>query len=257
MCELFGLSGRKKVNINTELEEFFSHAPENPNGWGIALFDDNGSYMDKEDKRADRSRHLSYLLSGAVRAKDAIAHIRLATIGYDELANTHPFTGRDESGREWTLAHNGTIFESDLLNKYLYIQKGETDSERIFMYLLDQMDKAFREKGHPLDEDERFEVLEGLTADISPGNKLNLLVYDGDVLYVHCNYRGSLYMRQEAGIYYFSTRPLHEGLWEPLPFTRLLSFKDGRLLRTGWSHENEYIPDEEKINAIFLAYSGL
>ena len=115
MCELFGLTGARKKNIGEELKEFFSHAKENPDGWGIYLKEDRGSFFDKEDKRADRSVHLKELLSGKLEARDAIAHIRLATIGYDEMANTHPFKGYDLSANEWIFAHNGTIFDSDLL----------------------------------------------------------------------------------------------------------------------------------------------
>ncbi len=257
MCELFGLSGREKVNIGQELREFYSHAPENPNGWGIFLRDDKLSFMDKEDKRADRSSYLRSLLSGRVRAKDAIAHIRLATIGYDEISNTHPFTGYDLSGREWIFAHNGTIFEGESLNKYVYEQDGETDSERIFLYLLDCMNSAIKENQGPLNEDERFDVIQEIVTELSPKNKLNLLIYDGEVLYVHTNFKDSLYERDDGGSIYFSTKPLRSGLWDNVPFTRLMSYKDGKELRAGVSHGREYIPDECSINALFLAYSGL
>ncbi|MBQ9360135.1 MAG: class II glutamine amidotransferase [Lachnospiraceae bacterium] len=257
MCELFGLSGRGKVNIGQELREFYSHAPENPNGWGIFLHDDNVSFVDKEDKRADRSDYLRSLLSGRVRAKDAIAHIRLATIGYDEISNTHPFRGCDLSAREWILAHNGTIFEGESLNKYVYEQDGETDSERILLYLIDGMNQAIKDKQGALDEDERFEVIQDIVTELSPKNKLNLLIYDGEVLYAHTNYKDSLYERHDDRSIYFSTKPLKVGLWENVPFTRLMSYKDGRELRAGVSHGNEYIPDECSINALYLAYSGL
>ena len=84
-----------------------------------------------------------------------------------------------------TIAHNGTIFEGDILTDYFHRQKGETDSERILLFMLDRLNDLIRQKGRPLDEDERFSVLEEMTKDLSPHNKLNLLIYDGDILYVH------------------------------------------------------------------------
>ena len=245
------------MNIVRELKEFYSHAPGNPDGWGLFCKTGSSLLFEKENIRADRSNHLRSLLSGSITAEAAIAHIRLATIGYDEMENTHPFRGYDISEREWIFAHNGTIFESDVLNKYTYEQDGETDSERIFLYILDSMNEAMRRKSGPLDADERFDILQQITAGLAPKNKLNLLIYDGEMLYVHSNYRGSLYERREDGYILFSTRPLQEGKWDEIPFTRLLSYKDGESVREGTSHDTEYIPDECSINALYLAYSGL
>ena len=65
----------------------------------------------------------------------ALAHIRYATVGNVEYANCHPFSGQTAKGRVIMIAHNGTIFQSNTLNRYLKIQSGETDSERILLYL--------------------------------------------------------------------------------------------------------------------------
>lgn len=156
MCELFGLSAEKKVNINRELKEFYSHAPDNPNGWGLYYNDGSTEFFKKENQRADRSPCLKEILSETINVGNVIAHIRYATIGYDEMENTHPFSGRDLSGRDWIFAHNGTIFEGDILTEYFHRQKGETDSERILLYMLDQLNALIRQKAGPLDEKERF-----------------------------------------------------------------------------------------------------
>lgn len=257
MCELFGLSADRKVNINKELKEFYSHAPDHPNGWGL-YYDDGGSvFFEKEDKRADRSQRLKSILSRRIHAQKAIGHIRYATVGYDEIENTHPFRGKDLSGREWVFAHNGTIFDSDLLSSYFHKQKGETDSERIFLYMLDEMNALIRQKARPLSERERFSVLEKMVARLSPHNKLNLLINDGHILYLHANYTDSLYIREQRGVAYISTKPLSDGLWKHVPFTRLVSYKDGRQAMVACSHGKEYIPDPESIKALFLMYSHL
>ena len=257
MCELFGLSGKTETDITGKLKEFFSHAPENPNGWGLAYTNKKESFFYKERISAVKSRYLRQLTEGNIRAETAIAHIRLATIGHDLIENTHPFCACDESGREWIFAHNGTIFEGDTLNPYFYVQQGETDSERILLYLIDCMNKRIRKKKSPPDMPERFEILEQAVISIAPMNKLNLLIFDGEVLYAHTNFRNSLYEMHDAGNVFISTRPLSEGRWTCLPFTRLLAYKDGTRILTGRDHGIEYIPDEASINAIMMAYSGL
>lgn len=229
----------------------------NPDGWGIFLTDEKEVLFDKENIRADKSARLKDMLSGDVSAKDAIAHIRLATIGYDEMENTHPFRGYDLSGREWVLAHNGTIFDSDALTRYTYEQDGETDSERIFLYLIDRMNEAIKKKQGALDEDDRFDILQAVVTELSPRNKLNLLIYYEGILYVHTNYAGSLYVCEKDKGLFFSTRPLGVGVWKSVPFTRLMSYRDGKLLQPGESHGYEYVPDENSIRALYLAYSGL
>lgn len=257
MCELFGFSAGQKMNIDRELKEFYSHAPCHPNGWGIYYSDGFSEFFKKEDKRADRSACLKDILSGSIDARNAIAHIRYATIGYDKMENTHPFRGTDLSGREWVFAHNGTIFKGDILTEYFHRQTGETDSERILLYMLDMMNEHICRKEGPLDEDERFAVLEEMTTLLAPDNKLNLLIYDGDILYLHNNCRDSLYIREVEGAVAISTKPLCSGPWEHAPFTRLVSFKDGKRRRTGVIHDREYIPDPESIKALYLMYSHL
>lgn len=257
MCELFGLSGKKREDISGELREFFSHSSQNPDGWGLALYNGEEKFFHKENMSADQSAYVRNLLKHPVTARDAIAHIRLATIGYDEYENTHPFRCYDSSGREWTLAHNGTIFEGDILNSYYYVQQGETDSERILLYIIDCLNTAARERGHAPDEKERFDILADAAAELSPQNKLNLLIYDGEVLYVHTNYRDSLFERDDGSKVLFSTKPLSGGVWEKVPFTRLSAYKNGKRIRVGRDHGNEYFPDEASINALMLTYSGL
>ncbi len=257
MCELFGLSADRKVNINKELRDFYSHAPDNPNGWGIYYNDGGPDFFFKENRRADRSENLKNIISEKINARNAISHIRYATIGYDLMDNTHPFRGTDLSGREWIFAHNGTIFEGDILREYYPRQKGETDSERVFLYMLDRMNTLIREKGGPLDEEERFAILEDMVALLSPKNKLNLLIYDGDILYAHNNCKDSLYIREQKDNVIISTKPLCSGRWEPAPFTRLFSYMDGQRQRTGASHGQEYVPDPESIKALYLMYSHL
>lgn len=257
MCEIYGFSGNREKELNTDLREFYSHAKEHPNGWGLALFGRHETQITREPKRADQSETVSRLLSRPIVSKSALAHIRLATIGNVEYENCHPFVGTDESGRSWTLIHNGTVFETDRLNKYVFLQKGETDSERILLYLLDCVNDASARLGRPLDAQERFWVLDGIVSASSPKNKLNLLIYDGELLYAHTNFRDSLYLRKDGFGATFSTQPLSETGWQPAPFMTLTGWREGELVFTGTKHHNEYFFNADSYKPLYMAYSGL
>ncbi len=135
MCEIFGVSSLNDFTANEYLKTFYSHSDFHPHGWGLACISRNGALIEKESIKASRSNYLRERLSQPVSAKILLAHIRYATIGNVEYKNCHPFTGKDGSGRRWTLIHNGTIFDFAPLYPYTKKQKGDTDSERIFLYL--------------------------------------------------------------------------------------------------------------------------
>lgn len=257
MCEIYGISGSREKKLNTDLREFYSHANEHPNGWGLALFGQRETQIIREPKRADQSEKLREILSESISANTALAHIRLATIGNVEYENCHPFVGTDKSGRSWTLIHNGTVFEHDRLNKYVFLQKGETDSERILLYLLDRINEASAKLGRPLNAEERFHILDDIVSSSSPKNKLNLLIYDGELLYAHTNFRDSLYMCRDSFGATFSTRPLTDDGWQPAPFMTLTGWREGELLFTGTKHHNEYFFNADSYKPLYMAYSGL
>lgn len=257
MCEIYGFSGSRKKQLNQDLYEFYSHAAQHPNGWGLALLDKENTLVKRDVKRADCSAYLKKLLAYPVISKTSLAHIRLATIGNEEFDNCHPFTAADSSGRLWYLIHNGTVFESDKMNKYVFIQKGETDSERLLLYLIDCINNRSSEVGRPLTADERFAVLDKLVSSGSPKNKLNLLIYDGEIMYVHTNFRNSLYYRKEDNGVTFSTRPLTESGWNDVKFTTLLGYRNGELVFTGTTHGNEYYFDPDTYIPLYMAYAGL
>ena len=257
MCEIYGFSGNREKELNSDLREFYSHACDHPNGWGLALLDQTISAITREVGRADRSALLRERLNRSVTAKTALAHIRLATIGNEDYDNCHPFTAVDRSGRSWTLIHNGTIFESDKLNGYVFRQKGETDSERILLYLVDRINEATAKAKQELNAEGRFAILNDIVSSSSPKNKLNLLIYDGELLYAHTNFKDSLYERRDDDGVTISTRPLTDSGWRPVPFTTLIAYRDGECVFTGTDHHHEYLFDPSSYKPLYLAYSGL
>ena len=258
MCELLGFSSRKKRRRNDLLREFYSHAQAHPHGWGLARFLDGGTpSIEKEPVCATHSALLESLLADSVEERSFIAHIRLATVGHVDYKNCHPFTAADNSGRTWTLAHNGTIFNGAHLNDYMGIQYGDTDSERALLHLIDQINMAQNHRRHALDEAERFGVLYAMIAKLSRGNKLNLLIHDGELLYAHCNFRDTLHVWRDEAAVAFSTRPLSVGTWEPAPFTSLVAAKDGEIVHTSPPHGNEYIYNPNDYRMVYMEFARL
>ena len=258
MCELFGFSSRKKRRRNDLLREFYSHAQAHPHGWGLARFPDGGApSVEKEPVCATCSASVRRLLADPVEERSLIAHIRLATVGHIEYKNCHPFTAMDNCGRIWTLAHNGTIFSSTALNDYMGIQYGDTDSERMLLHLVDRINVAQNRRRHDLDEAERFDLLSAAIAELAKGNKLNLLMCDGEVMYAHCNFRDTLHVWRDVDAGTFSTRPLSTGTWEPVPFTSLVAVKDGEIVGTSPPHGNEYIYNPEDYRLVYMNFARL
>ncbi len=257
MCMLFGLSARDEILSNEYLKAFYRHSPEHPNGWGLAVIGSNGALIEKESIEAGKSHYLKERLSAAIETKLLLAHIRYATIGNVEYRNCHPFSGRDNCGRCWTLIHNGTIFDYPPLSEYVHLQNGETDSERIFLYLIDRINAAQVKKGGALLFDERFQLLNEIIKDIAKGNKLNLILSDGRNLFVHTNCRDTLYGLKKDGAMLFATVPLTAERWLPAPFTTLIAVRDGRILRSGTDHKNEYIENPEHLKYLYQIFSDL
>lgn len=257
MCELFGVSSAREQLWNELLKEFFSHGTEHPHGWGIALFRKNMLSLEKQPQASYQSDYLKQRLQAKIEVKKLIAHIRLATRGNMDYVNSHPFVMDDQSGRTWTFAHNGTIFEFPPLEKYFHQQEGETDSERILCYLIDNINQEERVKNRHLSSEERFRLIDSLIGKLSVENKLNLIFDDGELMYVHTNFMDSLYLCQSQDTAIFSTRPLSRGEWVPLPLNTLLAFQDGKQKYTGTNHGNEFFEDEEKMRLLFLDYSTL
>lgn len=257
MCEIFAVSASKTLHLNPYLDEFFLHSIEHPNGWGIAMLDGHNVSIEKEPVMAMRSRYLKERMRAAIYAKTCIAHIRYATIGKEDYNNCHPFTGVDNSGRRWTLAHNGTIFNYPPLESYSSKQVGETDSERILLYLLDCVNGFQNAVGHALGPQERLSLVDSYIVNLAPDNKLNLVIYDGELLYVHTNYPSSLFCLNKDGALFFATEPLSKENWEQLPMTQLLVYREGECVYQGTEHRQVYVEDAENVRLLYLAYSGL
>lgn len=255
MCELFGVSSPVRIRLNELLWELFSHGTDHPNGWGMAFFYGNSVSLEKQPEASHKSAYLKQRLQFQVEADKMIAHIRLATRGSIGYENTHPFVLRDQRDRAWTLAHNGTIFDCDLLNPFAHIQEGKTDSERILAYIVSRINEAEEQKA--LKARDRFEIVDQSLRAVTPENKVNLILYDGELMYVHTNYKNSLYRCRKGEAVVISTTPLDHGVWENVPMNTLIAYRDGEQAYAGAKHENEFFDSEEKMRLLFLDFANL
>lgn len=255
MCELFAVNAKRPFEANRYLSEFFTHSHQHPHGWGIAVRSEEGSRIAdlasaehvggitlyKEPVAAYQSQLLPQVLAEPVVGRHITAHIRRSTGGQQSRENCHPFVGADMFGTEWTLAHNGILFNEGLSWNYKENETGETDSERALLFFLDVLDEAALRNGGPLDFNGRFDALASAVAQFSNLNRLNLIVSDGTYTYVHTNTdKYTLWYRPMEDAVVVSTQPLggeaERDLWKPVPQYRLIAFRDGRIVRTSAPH---------------------
>ncbi len=257
MCELFGICAAEPFVVNDLLQAFYGHSRVHKHGWGLAIFRGAGVSMEKEPVKADDSVYLRHRLTQTIEEANLFAHIRYATIGRIEYANCHPFLQDDESGRTWTMIHNGTLFEGGKLAPFLDVQKGTTDSERLLLYIVHCMDEAIREAGRPLRDAERLRRMDEIIVDLSYGNKMNMLLYDGEIMYVHTNSEGTLHCREGSRRVIISTAPLLTDGWKPVPMDQLQAYRQGERIFQGTYHGNDFRYEDHDWSTLYSAFSEL
>ena len=248
MCELFAVNAGRPVVVNDYLTEFFDHSHIHRDGWGISwrpyapAAGGDPVCLHREPVPAYESDYIPRMLAHPVAARRLEAHIRFSTAGRLCEENCHPFRGEDISGRDWTLIHNGILFNEELLASYDLKEAGDTDSERAMLFLLDVLDEAALRSFGVLDFSTTFSALSGAIGQISNLNRLNLILDDGTYTYVHTNTsEDTLHFRQLADdAIVISTQPLggekERALWHPVPRNRLIAYRDGRIVRTSKPH---------------------
>ena len=251
MCEIFCFNSDTPRQINTCLECFYNPSEEHPHGWGLANLQSDEFIIDKEPVKANCSQHLKNILSNSVIGKNVFAHIRLATVGEIISPNCHPFTELDDNNRSWLLIHNGTIFDYPKLDEYKDKEKGDTDSERILLYIIDKVNEFEKNKAGLSTIRERFNLLNDIIVDLSKNNKVNLMIYDGDMTYIHSNMRDSLYyFKNDDGFLVASTPLSDDSDWKPVELNKLFGLIDGNIIFESEEHQNEFILTEEHEKAI-------
>ncbi|MFN6550047.1 class II glutamine amidotransferase [Mycolicibacterium septicum] len=138
MCRLFGLhAGRRLVPATFWLldapDNLAEQSRRNPDGTGLGVFGADGvAVLHKEPVAAWQDSEFA-TEAHDVTATTFIAHVRYASTGALDVANTHPFLQDDR-----IFAHNGVVEGLDSLDERIRelavadLVGGQTDSERVF-----------------------------------------------------------------------------------------------------------------------------
>ena len=98
---------------------------------------------------------------------------------------------------------------------------------------------------------ERFNLLNEIVKELSKNNKLNLMIYDGDLTYIHSNMRNSLYYLKNEEGFLVATTPLSDDEnWKPVELNKLFGLIDGNIIFESEEHDNEFIQTEEHEKAL-------
>ena len=158
---------------------------EHKDGWGIAFYKDAVCQLFTDHLPSIASPIAERIKRDPIKSRNIIAHIRKATQGAVMLENSHPFMRR-LWGQDWTFAHNGDL-------KHFHPQPGQfkpigqTDSERAFCYLLDQLQLHFAHCTTTPPLPELFDAVAALAREISHFGVFNFMLSNGEVLFAHCS----------------------------------------------------------------------
>jgi glutamine amidotransferase len=209
---------------------------EHPDGWGLALSQREARWMLHRSllcAAADRSFHdLASRLVGDL----LIVHVRQRTHGAIAMENTHPF-----SAGPWVFTHNGKVADLDYLETRISRERrrglrGDTDSERLFAFVLTRLDAA---QVTAASNPERIAAVLRTVADeigAHPGlGTTSFLLSEGTMLFAHRRGAPLHLLRRDPG----DARSCHDCLGspciavttEPITDESWLPLDDGDLVR--------------------------
>jgi predicted glutamine amidotransferase len=146
VCRLFGfrssVPSRPHRSLMDAENALAAQSLRHPDGWGIGWFAGLDAYVVKSATPAHSCARFKQV-SERLLSHTFLVHVRRATVGAVDTANAHPF----RYGR-WLFAHNGTVFGFPELGPWMEERTlpelrnqivGDTDSERLFLFLLSMM----------------------------------------------------------------------------------------------------------------------
>ena len=183
MCQLLGMNCATPTDITFSFRGFSQRAgitSDHCDGFGIAFFEDKACRLFVDNQSAVESPIAELIRNYPIKSRNVIAHIRKATQGKITLENSHPFV-RELWRRQWIFAHNGDLhgFEPILSGRFTPI--GNTDSERSFCYLLDQLVQKFGYEEPSLDQ--IFDLLLEVSPKIAEHGTFNFCLSNGKALF--------------------------------------------------------------------------
>jgi glutamine amidotransferase len=196
MCQLLGMN----CNVPTDIVFSFTgfahrggRTDTHHDGWGIAFFEGKGVRHFVDHQAAIASPIAELIKQFPIKSTNVIAHIRKATQGQVALENCHPFV-RELWGRYWVFAHNGDLkdFFPELNGTFTPV--GNTDSERAFCWLMQELRRAFPTAQPDLPV--LRAAIAALVRGIAAHGTFNMMLSDGTALFAHCSTKLSYIVRQ-------------------------------------------------------------
>ncbi|MDP1690892.1 MAG: class II glutamine amidotransferase [Burkholderiaceae bacterium] len=183
MCQLLGMNANTPTDVCFSFAGLAQRASEHKDGFGIAFFEDRGLRYFVDHHSARISPVAELVRRYPIKSDNVIAHIRKATQGRVALENTHPFV-RELWGRYWVFAHNGDLKHFQPRLHAAFRPVGDTDSERAFCWLMQEMAKAHASVPTVA---ELTHTLRELVPAIAAHGNFNLLLSNGQALWAHCS----------------------------------------------------------------------
>jgi predicted glutamine amidotransferase len=247
MCQLLGMNANTPTDVMFSFAGLAARADEHKDGFGIAFFEDRGlrHFIDHHGARSSPVAEL--VKRYPIKSSQVIAHIRKATQGRVALENTHPFV-RELWGRYWVFAHNGDLKDFQPRLHGAFRPVGETDSERAFCWLMQELAKAHA--GVP-SVDELTRTLRELVPQAARFGCFNMLLSNGQALWAFASTKLFWLQRQhpfgaahladadlsvdfaalttpEDRVCIIATEPLTQGeVWTALGAGEMRVFRDG------------------------------
>jgi predicted glutamine amidotransferase len=183
MCQLLGLNANTPTDLVFSFTGFAHRAVQHKDGFGIAFFEGPGVRLFVDHLSAAESPVADMLRRYPIRSRHIVTHIRQATQGRVALENTHPFM-RELWGRYWVFAHNGNLVDFQPKLHANFHPVGDTDSERAFCWLLQELAKNHARMPSIPD---LTQTLAELVPQIARHGTFNFLLSQGEALWAHCS----------------------------------------------------------------------
>lgn len=187
MCELLGMSANIPTDMNFSLKGLMSRGGltgPHKDGWGVTFYEGRGYRTFKDPVACCHSPVARFVQEYPIKSDVVIAHIRQANRGKVSLENTHPFI-RELWGRNWTYAHNGQLKGDRNLPSGHYRPIGQTDSERAFCWLLNQLITKYPTT--PKHWMSVFKYIATLAEQLREQGVFNMLLTDGRYVMAYCS----------------------------------------------------------------------
>lgn len=185
MCQLLALNANTPTDVVFSFTGFATRAAEHRDGFGVAFFEGAGVRLFVDAQSARESPVAEMVRRYPIRSRNVIAHIRKATQGRVELANTHPFQ-RELWGRYWVFAHNGDLKGEPPRLHGAFHPVGSTDSEQAFCWLMQELAKAHA-RVPPVAE--LTATLAELMPRLAARGTFNAMLSNGEALWAFCSTR--------------------------------------------------------------------